>query len=122
MRLCLWQCPDWGGRFIFYFSRLVIEIAAHPTLAECCAYSLAVRLWSILYRPLLDWVCLFVEPDLFLGLPLAVTLLPAGLAVFPMLAALVWFRLFSDQPRFAASAPLGLFCAWYWYPGCVPTY
>ena len=58
----------------------------------------------------LYWIgfAFLVEPDLFLwALPFAVTLLPAGLAVFPMLAALVWFRLFSDQPRFAVRA-LGL--------------
>ena len=55
----------------------------------------------------LYWIgfAFLVEPDLFLwALPFAVTLLPAGLAVFPMLAALVWFRLFSDQPRFAVRA------------------
>lgn len=58
----------------------------------------------------LYWIgfAFLVEPDLFLwALPLAITFLPAGLAVFPMLAALLWFRFFADKPRFAIRA-LGL--------------
>mgnify|MGYP005695401499 FL=1 len=58
----------------------------------------------------LYWIgfAFLVEPDLFLwALPLAITFLPAGLAVFPMLAALLWFLFFADKPRFAIRA-LGL--------------
>ena len=48
----------------------------------------------------LYWIgfAFLVEPDLFLwALPLAITFLPAGLAVFPMLAALLWVLVFAHN-------------------------
>lgn len=52
----------------------------------------------------LYWIgfAFLVEPDLFLWMmPFAVTLLPAALAAFPMLAVLLWHWLFAGQPRTA---------------------
>ena len=121
VRLCLWQCPRWGvAGFFFIFPALLlrlhrIRVGRMLRLPPGCS-ALVNSLSAFTGLGLPFWW----NRSFFMALP-AVTLLPAGLAVFPMLAALVWFRLLVISPDLLC-APLGLFCAWYWHLGCVPTY